>query len=242
MAYIGRTPTGSILTSADIADGSISTAKLADSAVTTAKITNDAVDNTKLDLADTYAFTGTVSGAGALKKISSQSPSGVTSVEFTSGIDSTYEIYLFKFINIHPQTDFTHLYFNASTDGGSNYNVAKTTSSFRAIHDESDATASLSYRTGTDSAQDTGDIFVFDGVGNGSDESASGEFWLYKPSSTTYVKHMMWNFNWYQKDSVTMQIFNGGYCNTTSAINAVRFNWSSGNIDDGKVILYGVET
>jgi len=55
MAYIGRTPTGSILTSADIADGSISTAKLAD----------DAVDNTKRDLADTYAFTGTVSGAGS---------------------------------------------------------------------------------------------------------------------------------------------------------------------------------
>jgi len=54
MGYIGRTPTGSILTSADIADGSISTDKLAD----------DAVDNTKLDLADTYAFTGTVSGAG----------------------------------------------------------------------------------------------------------------------------------------------------------------------------------
>ena len=43
MAYIGRTPTGSILTSADIADGSISTAKLADTAVSTAKIADDAV-------------------------------------------------------------------------------------------------------------------------------------------------------------------------------------------------------
>jgi hypothetical protein len=37
MAYIGRTPTGSILTSADIADGSISTDKIQDNAVTAAK-------------------------------------------------------------------------------------------------------------------------------------------------------------------------------------------------------------
>jgi hypothetical protein len=47
MAYIGRTPTGSILTGADIADGSISTAKLADTAVSTAKIADDAVTNAK---------------------------------------------------------------------------------------------------------------------------------------------------------------------------------------------------
>ena len=62
MGYIGRTPTGSILTGADIADGSISTAKLAVTAVSTAKIADDAVGNTKLNLASDYAFTGTVSG------------------------------------------------------------------------------------------------------------------------------------------------------------------------------------
>ena len=67
MAYIGRTPTGSILTGADIADGSISTAKIADNAIVTGKITDgtiatadiadDAVGNTKLDLSATYNFT-----------------------------------------------------------------------------------------------------------------------------------------------------------------------------------------
>src|SRR5210317_1279421 len=67
---------------------------------------------------------------GKMKLISSQTASSDASLSFTSGIDSTYKTYLFQFINIHPQTDFTHLYFNASTDNGSNYNVAKTTSSF----------------------------------------------------------------------------------------------------------------
>ena len=47
MAYIGRTPTGSILTGADIADGSISTAKINNSAVTTSKISIP--DNDKLN-------------------------------------------------------------------------------------------------------------------------------------------------------------------------------------------------
>jgi len=43
MSYLGRAPTGSILTGADIADGSISTAKIADTAISTAKIADDAV-------------------------------------------------------------------------------------------------------------------------------------------------------------------------------------------------------
>ena len=48
MAYIGRTPTNSILTGADIADGSISTAKLADTAVSTAKIADTAISTAKI--------------------------------------------------------------------------------------------------------------------------------------------------------------------------------------------------
>jgi hypothetical protein len=37
--------------------------------------------------------------------ISSQTASGSASISFTSGIDSTYPIYRFEFINLHPQTD-----------------------------------------------------------------------------------------------------------------------------------------
>ena len=58
MGFIGRQPTAAPLTSSDITDGIISTAKLA----------NDAVDNTKLDLSDNYAFTGTITGAGGTFK------------------------------------------------------------------------------------------------------------------------------------------------------------------------------
>ena len=78
--------------------------------------------------------------------------SGVSSSSFTSNIDSTYDTYLFKFINMHPATDDQKFTFNLSIDGGSNYNVTKTTTAFRAYHTEDDSATSLSYRTGDDLA------------------------------------------------------------------------------------------
>jgi hypothetical protein len=62
---------------------------------------------------------------GALNLISTQTASASASIDFTSGIDSTYDSYVFKFINIHPATDSVSFTFNMSTDGGSNYNVTK---------------------------------------------------------------------------------------------------------------------
>jgi len=52
---------------------------LSSASVTTAKIADDAVENTKLDLTDDYAFSGTVSGAGGGKLLQ------VQSVDLTGG-------------------------------------------------------------------------------------------------------------------------------------------------------------
>jgi hypothetical protein len=68
--------------------------------------------------------------SGALVLLSTQTASSSASLSFTSGIDSTYDSYVFKFINIHPATDAVYFQFNLSTDGGSNYNVTKTTTFF----------------------------------------------------------------------------------------------------------------
>jgi hypothetical protein len=90
------------------------------------------------DLTDTYAFTGTVSGvdAGSMVKISTQTASASASISFTSELIALIELIMFKFINIHPATDDVNFLMNFSTDGGSNYNVTKTTTYFRAYHDE----------------------------------------------------------------------------------------------------------
>jgi hypothetical protein len=110
--------------------------------------------------------------------ISSQTASGSASIEFTSGIDSTYPIYKFEFINIHPASR-TQLTFNFSSDSGSNYNVTKTTTLFYAIHTEDNITAGLSYDDTKDLAQGTGfQILTRSDIDEDNDSICSGEIFF----------------------------------------------------------------
>lgn len=173
--------------------------------------------------------------------ISSQTASASASISFTSGIDSTYKAYKFVFSNIHPATNNTHFQFNMSTDSGSNYNVTKTSTAFVTYHREADDGAGISYDGGFDLAQSTSFQPLCWYTGSDNDQANSGELTIFNPSSTTYVKH------WISKISVTAEndqsvcAFVAGYGNTTSAVNAIRFQMSSGNIDAGTIYLYGIK-
>jgi hypothetical protein len=173
--------------------------------------------------------------------ISSQTASSSASLSFTSGLDSTYKAYKFVFVNIHPATDDVGLEFNMSTDGGSNYNVTKTTTFFRAEHNEDDSNTIFAYATARDLAQSTGNQKLDGDYGADNDQSVSGILTLFNPSSTTYVKHFISNTQSSRHVDVSCNAFVAGYGNTTSAINAVRFQMSSGNIDDGTILMYGIK-
>ena len=178
---------------------------------------------------------------GNLKLLSTQTASSSATISFTSGIDSTYKEYMFKFINIHPETNTTKLQINASADTGSNYNVTKTTTYFQAYHTESDSATALQYYANRDLAQSTSAQQLKD-IGNTSDDSAAGMLHLFNPSSTTFVKHFFSTFTGPTGES-TQNLHNsfvGGYFNTTSAIDAIQFSMSSGNIDSGVIKMYGV--
>jgi hypothetical protein len=177
---------------------------------------------------------------GKLKLISSQTASNSASISFTTGLNSTYKVYKFVFSNIHPRTDNVDFQFNMSTDGGSNYNVTKTTTTFYASHDEPDTGTSLTYWTSGDLAQSTAFQTLFLETGNGADESSVGSLDLFNPSSTTYVKHFIHRGNSYQSQNITVNLHVAGYGNTTSAVNAVRFQMSSGNFD-GTIYLYAID-
>jgi len=177
---------------------------------------------------------------GALNLISTQTASSSSTISFTSGIDDTYDSYVFKFINCHPQTDSARLQFNLSTDSGSNYNVTKTTTAFRAVHREDDASTELAYRTPTDLAQSTGFQDLITSCGNDNDQASSGMLQLFNPSSTTFVKHFLSSSQSIHESDISMNLYIAGYGNTTSAINAIQFKMSSGNIDSGVIKLYGI--
>jgi hypothetical protein len=179
---------------------------------------------------------------GDLQFISKQTASSSASISFTSGIDSTYKEYVFYFVNIHAQTDQADFTMNFSTDSGSNYNVTKTTTVFEGFHKEDDSSTSLSYNDTEDIAQGTGFQNIANSVGNNNDDNCNGVFHLFNPSSSTFVKHflirMSQNYRVGQPAEIDWHV--AGYANTTSAINAVQFKFTSGNIDSGDILLYGV--
>ena len=184
-------------------------------------------------------------GGGSLVLISTQTASSSSTISFTSGLDSTYKEYIFKFINIHPATAETWFRFNLSIDGGSNYNVTKTSSAFVAYHDEADSTygKALTYHVHTDLAQSTSNQSLGYFTGTDNDASLCGTMHLFDPSNTTFVKHFIartTNLNQDSGSSYAFEFNYAGYGNTTSAIDAVIFQMDSGNIESGTIKLYGV--
>jgi len=182
-----------------------------------------------------------------IKKLTASSSATLSFVDGSSDVvlDNTYKEYVFTFNNIHPSADQEDLQFNMSADSGSNYNVTKTTTAFRAFHNEAGNDTNLSYHTGEDLAQGTGFQSIAYETDNANDSGISGSLHLFNPSSTTFVKHFLAQTSSCLDGGATYGIYNlnfftAGYGNTTSAVDAIRFQMSSGNIDAGDICLYGI--
>ena len=184
------------------------------------------------------SFTGSAS-LGDMVFISSATVSDTTSIEFDL---STYKEYRFFFINIDPATNNGRLMFNLSTDNGSNYNVTKTTTFADTFHGENDASPTLRYNTSGDLAQSTSDQRVTDQVGN-TDGAGAAMMSLFDPSNTTFVKHFLGvaqSANGDTSPTFTINNYFAGYANTTSALTNIIFRIDSGNIANGKILMFGL--
>lgn len=177
---------------------------------------------------------------GALNLISTQTASASASLEFS--LDDSYDSYVFKFIDIHLSTENGDFIFQGSTNGGSSYGVTLTTTYFQAQHDEAGSNASLQYVTGVDLAQSTSFQKLMRDNGVDNDECNIGTLHLFEPSSTTFVKHFISTTTSItsEGDPRCLNAFIAGYFNTTSAIDAIQFKCTSGNIDAGTIKMYGV--
>ena len=155
-------------------------------------------------------------------------------------LDSTYPIYVFKFINIHPETDNVQFMHNASTDAGSNYNLTKHMNMFEGETGEADADGTLNYITGHDITNATGNAKFTYNCGNDNDQSVCGEMWLFNPSSATFVKNFFTVVSNSHNGDNIKNTYTGGYYNTTSDIDAIQFTFSSDEIQGGKIKMYGL--
>jgi len=192
------------------------------------KLKNNALDNLT-------SFEGSAS-LGDMVLVSSATASASASIEFDLGL---YKEYKFFFVNMHPATSGAKFTCNASIDNGSNFNVVKTTTFFNAYHGETIASQALQYLAGEDIAQSTGYFNISSGVSNNNDASVSGYFHLFNPSSTTYVKHFISTIN-LDNANYQQNEFVAGYFNDTNDLTNISFKFSSGNIDDGKILMFGL--
>ena len=175
-----------------------------------------------------------------IKTVTASSSATVSFIHGTSDVvfDSTYPIYLIKFINVHPQTDDQNLQFRFTTDG-TNFNVTTFSAPFGADHTEA-GSGSMEYKAGND-PDDNGEQSIGASTGADNDQASSGELYIFSPSSTTYVKHYLSRSSQARHSDAAQDFFTGGYANTSSAITGLRFKFQSGNIDTGTFKLYGIK-
>ena len=178
--------------------------------------------------------------SGTMVLLSSQTLSNAATVSFTSGIDSTYKEYVFKFIDVHPVSDQKNLSFQVDTGTNTNYNQTITSAFYWAYHNEADTTATLEYYTGGDQNQGNAFQVITEATGNVADECSCGTLHLYDPASSTFLKHFMATTQTAEGSGHSTQSYVAGYINTTTAITRVQFKFNSVNIDSGIIKMYGI--
>jgi hypothetical protein len=178
--------------------------------------------------------------------LSSQTADDDPSIDFTSGIDGTYDEYLFTIVNYKPVTDSKQICFQVDTGTNTSYNQTITSTSFYAGTSDTGGWAQVVYAGGHDQAEgDTAlQILTYGGESNTIPSlTNSGELRLYAPSSSAYIKHFTASVNCIYDSSGTrynITTHTAGYVNTTTALTRVRFAASSDNIYTGTFTLYGV--
>ena len=171
--------------------------------------------------------------------ISTCTASGDTVCDFTSGITSVYDEYMFVCTDINPSTDSADFKVQFNVSGASGFNEVITSTQWQAYHGEGGETPALSYATSGDLAQGTDYQYLMYDVGNEADQRGAGILHLFSPASTTYVKHFYGTFNIYHVANYTQVAYTAGYVNVTGAIDEVSFKISTGTYD-GVIQMFGV--
>ena len=202
-----------------------------------------AIISNAVTIADAGAFSTSLGSMTLIKTLTASSSNTLSFVHGASSVvlDGTYPIYKFEFINCHPASNNVHFEFNMSTDSGSNYNVNKTTTFFQAELSEANGGAQINYDGDDDLAQSGDFQHISDAVGNDNDANTNGYLTIFNPSSTTFVKHFIATTNFSSQNEYSINDYIGGYANTTSAVDAIQFKMSSGNIDAGTIKMYGIK-
>lgn len=159
-----------------------------------------------------------------------QAPASVSSADFSTGIDDTYGEYIFVLTNVVPATDNVALWLRSSTDGGSTYDAGASDYAWRLLTNATTTTdttdAQIELTTAT--------------IGSDTNENGfTGRVHLFDPAGAEYTAFR--HFGIYDEANGDLYIADGGGKRLAAEdVDAVRFMFSSGDIESGTIRLYGV--
>ena len=144
------------------------------------------------------------------------------------------------FLDLNNSADNTKFAFQGSTNGGASFQTNFTTTVFKASHNIPNSIQALAYDHDEDQHNESSAYQTLINVTYpGPPDAVAGIFYIYNPSSTTYVKHFMSRFTGLVQENMAMDIFVSGYFNTTSAINGLQFKPAAGTFS-ATVKMYGI--
>jgi len=194
--------------------------------------------------ADTDEFL--ISDAGTLKRIdythikgssthtlltTNTISSGTATSDFTSNIDSTYKLYMFDIITLHPASDAQVLKVRFSQS--SSFVTSSTYDHTFTRHDGCSDHSSVR-SVNDDSFQ------IANNIDGAADSCLSGRLFLYDPAGTTFEKAMTFHTTHVQDGDQVGSTVGAGRLDSTTAVDGVQFFMGSGNIDSAVIKMYGV--
>lgn len=172
--------------------------------------------------------------SGALALLEQHTASNSATLDFTTGISATYDTYIFELVDVQAATSTANLLMRVGTggtptyqSGASDYNWASQVSNSAAV--------SAALGSGGTTA-----IELAASCGSGATDAVVGTVKLFNPASTTFHKRFTYHIFYANSAGTFSQRPGGGSYVSTTAVTAIRFLMSAGNIAAGTIRMYGV--
>lgn len=169
--------------------------------------------------------------AGTAKLIQRQSVSGAAQCDFTTGITTDYDMFMFLWVDVYPATNATNLWMRVSVDAGSNW----LSSSY--LYSDMGCTYSGAATASNSGSTNATQWIISKTVGNAVANAASGVI-MFEPQSANCRIQAQTTYKGTTVNNYPFISDVGGMIATASRANGVRFMAASGNIT-GIISLYG---
>ena len=202
----------------------------------------DKIQAEGINLSDTFAFTGTVSGAGNLVKLAEVIADDDDTVSFDGFFSSTYDNYIIYASEVTAVTGGQFLYTRFRRS-----NADITTSNYVHVIDGASRNISNTTTTGNDYNAGQGAFGRIAGSESSSDTAASSGAWrieIPRPLNTTGHKRIHMQSSAIADGEVDYGSYFGSVWlkDAVTALSGITFYFSSGNVKTGIFQLYGVKS